>query len=184
MSFDDVRKELQETDENRRIASEDDHADNKGGPVPEGAWQFWMCSTVKPMREVQGAVPDPRGDFSYGAGEECFAAIPGQMSYEEALERFPLSYSKFAKAQAAPESGQKTVIRRHPELFVVVDNESPAEQGALIVRMSWDKNVEQSESELRQSGRESRVDTERCDVHSLVAKLERMADGGDGKWLL
>jgi hypothetical protein len=69
MYFDDVRRELQDNDENQRIASEDCHADSQGGPVPQGAWQLWMCSTVKPMREVQGPVPDPRGDYLFGAGE-------------------------------------------------------------------------------------------------------------------
>jgi len=184
MSFDDVRKELQDTDENQRIYSEDSHVDNQGGPVPEGAWQFSMYSTVKPMRQVQNAVPDPRGDFTFGSGEECFAAVEGHMSYEEVLERFPLNYSQFVKAQATLVSSEKTAVRRHPELFVIIDKESPEEQGVLIVRLSWDKDVEKSESELRQSGREGRLDTQRCDVNSLVATLERMTDGKGEQELL
>jgi hypothetical protein len=103
------------------------------------------------------------------------------MAYEEVLERFPMSYSRFVKAQAELECGEKTVIRRHPEVLVVVDNEAPAERGVLIVRMSWDKDVGKSEGELRQSGRESRVDTQRCDVDSLVATLEDMVNGKDDK---
>ena len=37
MSFDDVREELRDSDENQRIASEDSHADNQGGPSARGS---------------------------------------------------------------------------------------------------------------------------------------------------
>jgi len=176
MTFHDVRRELQDTEENMRIYSEDTHADNQGGPVPEGAWQFSMYSTVKPMRQVQDSIPDPRDDF-FGPGEECFAAIAEQMSTEEVIEHFPLSYSQFFKAQATLESSKKTVIRRHPELFVIIDSETPGERGVLIVRLSWDKDVDKSESKLRRSGQEGRCVTQRCDVDSLVTTLECMAGG-------
>lgn len=33
-TFDQVREEFQNSDENQRIRSEDTHADNQGGPVP------------------------------------------------------------------------------------------------------------------------------------------------------
>lgn len=175
MSFDQVRAEFQIRDENQRISREDDHADNRGGPVPRGAWQFSMFSTVNPMIQVKGDIPDPRSDLTFGSGEECFAAVEGQMSYDEALEQFPANYSKFVKAQAGLESSLKTVVRRHPELFVVIDKEVPAAEGVLIVRLPWDKNTERSDDELRRIGREGHVETQRCGVDSLVETLERMA---------
>lgn len=176
VSFEDLRKELQDQDENHRINSEDIHVDNRGGPIPEGAWQFSMYSTVKPMRQMAGAIPDPRGDFTFGPGEECFAAIEGQIPYDEVLERFPLNYSQFVRAQATFGIGERTVIRRHPELFVIIDSEFPAERGVLIAQLSWDKDVEKSESELRQSGKEGHIDARRCDVGSLLATIECIAD--------
>ena len=131
--------------------------------VPEGACQFCMYSTtVERMREVQGAVPDPRGDFTFGPGEECFTAIARHMSYEEVLQRFPLDTSQFVDGQATLGDSEKTVVRRHPELFVAIVNESPAEQVVIIARISgYSKSVEKSKSELRGSGREGRVDTQR-----------------------
>lgn len=173
--FDTVREDFQHTDENKHINSEDDHADNQGGAVPEGAWKFMMYSTARPMSEVQHAIPDPRGE-SFGCGEECFAAVSGRMSYAEVLECFPVSYSRFVRGQAQLESIQRTVTRRHPELFVVIGNEAPAQQGVLIVRLLWDVDVERSEDELRRVGRESRAETRRCDVDSLIETLEHMSD--------
>lgn len=153
-SFDTVREDFRHTDENQRIISEDNHTDNQGGAVPEGAWKFMMYSTMKPMGEVQHAIPDLRGE-SFGFGEECFTAVSGRMSNDEVLECFPVSYGRFVKGQEQLESRQRMVTRRHPELFVVVDHEAPAERGALIVRMLWDWGVERSEDELKRVGRES-----------------------------
>lgn len=178
-SFDEVREQFLDSDENQRINYEDHHADNHGGPVPYGAWQFSMYSTVAPMNKIKSAIHNPRGDSSFGAGEECFAAVEGQISYEEVLERFPLSYSKFVQAQLKFESSARAAVRRHPELFVVIDSLKPAEDGVTIARLSWDKNVERSERELGQVGRESVLKTQKCDVKSLVETLEYMADGGD-----
>lgn len=175
MAFDEVRAEFGDREENQLIASEDDHADNRGGPVPNGSWQFAMHSVAKPMNEVKADISDPRGDLTFGSGEEFFAAVDGQMSYGEALERFPLSYSKFVKAQAGLESSLRTVVRRHPELFVIIDRETPADEGVLIARLSWDKDLERSEDELRRIGREGQVETQRCSVESLAETLERMA---------
>lgn len=175
MSFDDVREQFQDSDENKRINAEDNHADNHGGAVPHGAWQFSMYSTMAPMNKVRSAVPDPRGDLSFGAGEECFAAVEGQMSYEEVLERFPLGYSKFVQAQLKLESSAMTAVRRHPELFVVIDSLNPAEDGVTIARLAWDGEVDRSEREIREIGRESVVQTRRCDIGILVETLECMA---------
>lgn len=68
------------------------------------------------------------------------------------------------------------MVRRHPELFVVLDNEALVERGVVIVRLSWNRNVKRPEDELRCMRRESRVETRRCNVDSLVEMLERMAD--------
>lgn len=176
MSFDDVRRLFREIPENQRIESEDDHIDNQGGEVPEGAWQFSMFSTAKPMAQIKDAVPDSRGDYTFGPGEECFAAVEGQLSYDEAQEQFPVSYSKFVKGQAKLDDSEKTTVKRHPELFVVIDNETPGEGGVVIVRLSWDKNVERSEDELRKIGKENSVETWRCNVGLLEETLEGMAD--------
>lgn len=133
-----------------------------------------MYSTARPMSEVQHAIPDPRGE-SFGCGEECFTAVSGRMSYDGVLECFPVSYGNFVKGQAQLESCDRIVTRRHPDLFVVIDNEAPAEQGVLIVRMLWDWDVERSEDELRRAGRESRAETQRCDVDSLVETLGHLS---------
>lgn len=176
-SFDEVREQFRDRDENQRIGSEDTHADNKGGLVPVGAWQYSMYSTVKPMAQVKDGIPDPRGDLTFGCGEECYAAVEGQLSYEAALEQFPISYSKFVKGQAKLESSARTAVKRHPELFVVIDNENPTEGGVIIARLLWDENVDKSEDELRQVGREGPVETRRCNVDLLLETLETLANG-------
>lgn len=134
-SFDSVRYRYRDSDENRRISSEDTHADNQGGPVPEGAWRFCMHSTAKPMDHVKHAIPNTRGDNSFACNEECFAAIRKQVSYDDALEHFPLKYSKFTKSQASLESSARTVVKLQPELLVIIDNQTPAERGVIIARL-------------------------------------------------
>lgn len=131
------------------------------------------------MADVKNAIPDPRGDHSFGCNEECFATVEKQVSCDEALEHFPLKYSKFTKSQALLKSSARTVVKLHPELFVVIDNEAPAKEGVIIARLFWDKNTGRPEQELRRAGRESCVETQRCDVVSLVETLQRMADGSN-----
>lgn len=58
-----------------------------------------MYSTTVPMDEVLRAIPDPRGDLSFGCAEEFFAAVPGRMSYDEAFREFLVTYSKFVEGQ-------------------------------------------------------------------------------------
>lgn len=137
-----------------------------------------FCSVKRPRGHELG-ISDPRG-LSYGYNEEFFAVMGKNLTYCDALQEFPVIHSGYTKAHAELQriGREREVVRRHPELFVFVDNKAPEVGGVTIVRLSWDHDVGRSESELRRTGRESRVETLRCEVDALVDTLERMA----GNW--
>lgn len=109
-----------------------------------------------------------------GAREDCFAAFARRTSRERALERFPLDYSRFVKAQASL-GHAKAVVRRHPELVVLIDSSDPAQSGVTIARLLWDKMLDRSVGELRQVRRDSHVDMQKCHAGVLVETVENIA---------
>lgn len=158
-------------DETRQRPNVIDEGCTSGGTVPIGEWQYTVFSTV--VGHLAGAdevIYDPRGD-SYPPEETTFDLVPSLgMSWKKVLEAFVLEYAKCVREPVLPE-GRERPLKRHPELFLVVDCARPERDGVLVARMVWDGDVEKPESELREAASKSRAETRRSDANSVLSTL-------------
>lgn len=159
-SFDPIRQRYSSIDE----------GGTTGGPVPIGDWQFALFSTAMPGGLAKEVVHDPRAD-SFPPEETSFDLIPSQgMEWEKVLETFVLDYARCVWEPVLP-NGEERPLKRHPNLFVVVDSPRPEQDGVLIVKMIWDMDLNKLEGELRESARRSKVETRRCHAYSALSTL-------------
>lgn len=163
-SFDNIR--------NKFDARGNDHADNQGGPAPEGKWQFLaFCTNGTFQMEAERLVPDPRGGPDWGMGEGCLWFLDWESNAEEIWCDFPLAYANAVRDPTAPSTGgAMRICKIHPLLFVVVDGEK-----VQVARMDWDREVARSDAELRRVGEESRTSVQSCDPAGVVSTLEQLA---------
>lgn len=131
--FDEVRRDHRDLQRHREYALEDVLADNNGGPVPVGAWQFALYTINVPLDSICDVIKDPRGDLSYPSGETLYALCDSVATFDEACRQFTFGYAAYVRQEANSHDEDKCVVKRHPELFVVVDNDTPGEMGVLIV---------------------------------------------------
>lgn len=160
-------------------ASGNDGPDNQGGPIPEGEWQFVVYCTSSSetsssnhrafVWETEKAIPDPRADSGMPGGEECLCVLWEELPAEKVNENWPLTYANLIKNTEVYVSP----CTRHPELFVHVRGDV---SNIEIVRMEWDHDIEKSDDELKQVGRESNTTIQKCDAASLVSTLEHLAN--------
>lgn len=150
-----------------------DEGGTLGGPVPTGDWQFALFSTAMPGGLAKEVVHDPRTD-SFPPEETSFDLVPSQgMEWEEILETFVLDYAICVSEPVLP-NGRERPLKRHSNLFVVVDSARPEQDGVLIVRMIWDMDLKKSKSELKEAARRSKVERRRCDAYSALSTLRVM----------
>lgn len=173
--FDDVR--------NLFDGSENDGADNQGGPAPLGEWQFAVyctgpseTSTRMLQQSAREKIPDPRGDYSYPLSEACLRFLPRTLPPESICEDWPPTYARFIAEPIDVATREPKICALHPSLFVHVrGDDSGGLSDIEIVRMEWDHNITASDEELKRVGRESRLTTQRCEAEVLVTTLEQLA---------
>ncbi|SMQ55043.1 unnamed protein product [Zymoseptoria tritici ST99CH_1A5] len=163
--FDNIRVRYDDAD--------NDGEDNRGGPAPQGEWQFIVFYSGCSRSEAEKRIPDPRSGPDWPMGEGVFTVRPTEMTVETMTEEFPITYAELIRDAVVPGSGSRRICVIHPALFVAVEG---GEGGNVkISRLRWDHNIERTEDELRKVGKEGQFDVQSCDAASVVSRLKELA---------
>jgi len=152
-----------------------------GGLPPDYQYQFAIFNTATPYPSQAHGVIEV--DSSYPIEEWPTTVVMGdrrhpQMSWEDVLETFPVSYGIWARNCTLPD-GTTTHVSRHPHLFLCIDTLEPGKD-VLIGKMVWEGDINRSDDELKQIGRTSKVETTRSSPDTALENIRRMAEEADG----
>lgn len=173
-----VEKETIEVLDEYRADGEESLADQRTEhykPAIESDCRFAAFTTVEGIAMDAEDLLDPANNFLdvsdsvlslFGDPDTSMKLV----SFERMKEIFPVI------CQDQDEGGFPDAKPLHRKVFVCCDNDNLEADGALVIQMEWDGNIERSKEELQSIGASSVLHETRVDIRQALKKAREIAD--------